>query len=200
MGPVAYCGPRLNTVVYGAMNTSQLRPAEWVNAGLKALAKSGFTALKADTLAKALGVSRGSFYWHFADVAAFHQAVLGAWETLATNDIIAAVEAKGGDAGARLHALAAIVFAQEGALERQMRAWAAHSPAASAVQARVDRTRCRYVEQLYRAAGFGEDEATFRAGFLYRALIGQFAMGKRTAPPLEDAHAMVDLLLAPRQK
>jgi AcrR family transcriptional regulator len=181
------------------MNTRRLSPAEWVNAGLKALAKSGFTALKADTLAKALGVSRGSFYWHFADVDAFHHAVLDAWEKLATNNIIATVEAKGGDATSRLHALAAIVFAQEGALERQVRAWAAHSPAAAAVQNSVDRTRRGYVEQLFRSAGFAEAEAALRAGFLHRALIGQFAMGKGAAPPLEDAHAMVDLLLAPRR-
>jgi AcrR family transcriptional regulator len=179
------------------MNTSRLTPAEWVNAGLKALAKSGFTALKADTLAKTLGVSRGSFYWHFADVEAYHRAVLDAWEKCATGDIIAAVEAEGGSAQARLHALAAIVFAQEGALERQVRAWAAHSPTAAAVQDRVDARRLGYTADLFGAAGFSSAGAALRAGFLYRALIGQFAMGKGVAPALDGAHAMVDLLLAP---
>ena len=50
--------------------TDQLSADDWISQGLKALAKSGFTALKADPLAKAMGVSRGSFYWHFADLGA----------------------------------------------------------------------------------------------------------------------------------
>ena len=51
--------------------SDQLSAKDWVDQGLKALASRGFTALKAEPLAKALRVSRGSFYWHFADIAAF---------------------------------------------------------------------------------------------------------------------------------
>ena len=58
------------------MSGERLGPREWVNAGLRALSRSGFTALKAESLSKSLGVSRGSFYWHFADVGAFQAAVL----------------------------------------------------------------------------------------------------------------------------
>src|SRR5882724_4708075 len=54
----------------------QLSAKDWLDQGLKALARDGFTALKAEPLAKALGVSRGSFYWHFADVEAFHGATI----------------------------------------------------------------------------------------------------------------------------
>ena len=57
----------VNTVVYGGMSqdgnmVDQLSAQDWLNQGLKTLAKSGFTALKAEPLAKAMGVSRGSFY------------------------------------------------------------------------------------------------------------------------------------------
>ena len=54
----------------------QLTAKDWLDQGLKTLAKSGFTALKAEPLAKTMGVSRGSFYWHFADIGAFHAAIL----------------------------------------------------------------------------------------------------------------------------
>ena len=84
------------------MPDDRLGPAEWVNAGLKALAKSGFSALKADTLANSLGVSRGSFYWHFADVSAFHAAILRRWREIALENIIAEIE---GAADDRLEAL-----------------------------------------------------------------------------------------------
>ena len=77
--------------------TDQLSAQDWVDQGLKALAKSGFTALKADPLAKAMGVSRGSFYWHFADIGAFHAAILARWHEVAAEQIIANLEAIRGE-------------------------------------------------------------------------------------------------------
>src|SRR3569832_1286209 len=76
--------------------TDQLSADDWIKAGLKALASSGFTALKADPLAKAMGVSRGSFYWHFADLGAFNAALLKRWREIAAEQIIADVGAAGG--------------------------------------------------------------------------------------------------------
>src|SRR5258705_12473493 len=92
----------VNTVVYGGMSQDgnmgdQLSARDWLDQGLKTLAKSGFTALKAEPLAKAMGVSRGSFYWHFTDISAFHAAVLKHWREIAAEAIIAGVEASAGD-------------------------------------------------------------------------------------------------------
>ena len=88
----------VNTVVYGKMSqearmADQLSAKDWLDQGLKTLAHSGFTALKAEPLAKAMGVSRGSFYWHFADIGAFHAAILAHWREVAAEQIIADVEA-----------------------------------------------------------------------------------------------------------
>src|SRR5580704_10880646 len=72
--------PLVNTVVYGlGIMSEQLSARDWLDLGLKVLARSGFAALKAEKLAKMMGVSRGSFYWHFADIAAFHAAILKHW-------------------------------------------------------------------------------------------------------------------------
>src|ERR1700712_186047 len=75
----------------------QLSAQDWLDQGLKTLAKSGFTALKAEPLAKAMGVSRGSFYWHFADISAFHAAILKRWREIAAEQIITGVEAASRD-------------------------------------------------------------------------------------------------------
>src|SRR3954453_11279527 len=83
-------------MVAGRMG-DQLSSKDWLDQGLKKLAKSGFTALKAEPLAKAMGVSRGSFYWHFADIAAFHAAILKQWREIAAEQIIAGVEAASRD-------------------------------------------------------------------------------------------------------
>src|SRR5437879_7336500 len=78
--------------------TDQLSAKDWLGQGLKTLTHSGFTALKADPLAKAMGVSRGSFYWHFADIGAFHAAILKHWRDVAAEQIIANLEAASGNA------------------------------------------------------------------------------------------------------
>ena len=77
--------------------TDQLSAKDWLDQGLKTLAKSGFTALKAEPLAKAMAVSRGSFYWHFADIGAFHKAILDHWREVAAEQIIANLEAASGN-------------------------------------------------------------------------------------------------------
>ncbi|MEM8755480.1 MAG: TetR family transcriptional regulator, partial [Pseudomonadota bacterium] len=41
---------------------------DWLAHALGTLAAEGAPALRADRMAKALGVSRGSFYWHFRDL------------------------------------------------------------------------------------------------------------------------------------
>ena len=88
----------VNTAVYGGVSqgksmADQLSAKDWLDLGLKTLAKSGFTALKAEPLAKAMGVSRGSFYWHFADIGAFHAAILAHWRNVAADQVIARLEA-----------------------------------------------------------------------------------------------------------
>src|SRR4249920_4254226 len=100
--------------------TDQLSARDWLDQGLKALAKSGFTALKAEPLAKAMGVSRGSFYWHFADIGAFHAAILKHWREVAAERVIADLEAapEGHDALALLLRRA---FSARPALENAVR-------------------------------------------------------------------------------
>ena len=168
----------------------------WVVAALKALAENGVEAVRVERLAEALGVTKGSFYWHFADRQALLKAVLEAWKARATADIIAQVEAKGSDTRARLHALMVTVFSSDGRLDRQVRAWAANDGNARAAQDEIDRKRTGYLEGLFTDLGFGSAEARARARFAYHALIGQFALadggkGKRAAAELELVFAML---------
>src|SRR6185312_1050876 len=83
----------VNTVVSGGVMADQLSAQDWVDQGFRTLAGQVFCALKAEPLAKAMGVSRGSFYWHFADIDAFHAAILKAWRAVAAEAIISDIEA-----------------------------------------------------------------------------------------------------------
>ncbi|MDB5632666.1 MAG: transcriptional regulator, TetR family [Tardiphaga sp.] len=182
----------VNTVVYGAPMSDQLSAKDWLDQGLKTLAESGFTALKAEPLAKAMGVSRGSFYWHFADVDAFHAAVLAHWREVAAEQIIAGIEAAVGNEGP-IELLLRRTFGRKPALESAIRSWATLSPVArTAVQA-IDRRRLSYVESLLEASGIPSDIARPRAQILYWAFLG-FALSEKPLPRDRQAAVLEELI------
>ena len=172
--------------------SDQLSARDWVDQGLKTLANSGFTALKAEPLAKALGVSRGSFYWHFADIAAFHAAILARWHEVAAEQIIANVEAASKDENP-LALLLRRVFGERLVLERAVRTWASVDPAArTAVQA-IDRRRLSYVEGLLAQSGLSAEIARARAQILYWAFLG-FALSDQPLPKARQQAVLDELV------
>jgi AcrR family transcriptional regulator len=170
----------------------QLSAQDWVNQGLKTLAKSGFTALKAEPLAKAMGVSRGSFYWHFADISAFHAAVLKQWREIAAEAIIAGVDASAAHENP-LTVLLRRVFGERLTIENAVRIWASVDPAARAAVQAIDRRRLGYIEGLMTKSGLSADTARARAQILYWSFLG-FAQSDQPLPKAQQA-AMLDEML-----
>jgi AcrR family transcriptional regulator len=170
----------------------QLSAKDWLDQGLKALAKSGFTALKAEPLAKAMGVSRGSFYWHFADIGAFHKAILDHWHEVAAEQIIANVEASAANENP-LPLLLRRVFGTKPALENAVRTWATLDPVARAAVQAIDRRRLGYVERLFRESGLAPDVAPARAQIFYWAFLG-FALSDKPLPPARQQAVLDELL------
>ncbi len=68
--------------------TERLSKSDWIAHGLRSLTKDGANALKVGPLAQALKVSRGSFYWHFRDIADFHAQLLQSWQESSTDQVI----------------------------------------------------------------------------------------------------------------
>ena len=187
----------VNTVVYGGMSQDgnmgdQLSAQDWLDQGLRTLAKSGFTALKAEPLAKAMGVSRGSFYWHFADIGAFHAAVLAYWREIAAEQIIAGVEAASKDENP-LGVLLRRVFGERLLLENAVRTWASVDPAARAAVQAIDRRRLNYVENLFRANGLPPATARARAQILYWAYLG-YALSEQPLPKAQQGAVLDEML------
>jgi len=159
------------------MADTRLGPEEWVRAGLKALARSGVSALKADKLAARLGVSRGSFYWHFADVPAFHAAVLKRWREVALENIIQEIETTSDPLDTLLHR----AFSGNSGIERAVRAWATTDTLARKAVEAVDAERVRYLQKLLTEAGVVSDVAATRAQVMNWTYLG-FAI---SSPRLE---------------
>ena len=165
----------------------RLGPMDWIDAGLRALARSGFTALKADILAKSLGVSRGSFYWHFADVGAFHTAVLQRWREVALENVVAEIEGTPGD---RLQALLRRGFSARLNLESAVRAWGFADQKVRTAVDTVDAERVRYLKNLLVEAGVDPDIAESRAWLIIWAYLGRSLSPRRMKD--EEVQAIVD--------
>jgi AcrR family transcriptional regulator len=171
--------------------TDQLSANDWLDLGLKVLATQGFTALKAEPLAKTMGVSRGSFYWHFADIGAYHAAILKHWREVAAEQVIAGLEAAAGD-DEPTTLLLRQAFSARLSLEKAVRSWATSDAAArSAVQA-IDRRRLSYVGELLRRAGFAADVAEARAQILYWAFLG-YALSDKPLPKTQQKTVLTEL-------
>jgi len=161
-----------------AMVKLRLAPADWVMAGFRALAGEGAQAVRVESLARDIGATKGSFYWHFKDLGALHQAMLDAWAELATTAVTAAARAADLDPRERVLRLVDLVSVlpeaevSGGALEPAIRDWGRTDPRAGAVLAKVDRRRMEALRQLLVEAGLSETRAEEGAAAFYGALIG----------------------------
>jgi len=125
-----------------------------------------------------MGVSRGSFYWHFADLGAFHAAILKRWRDIAAEQIIADVEATSDEP---LKALLRRSFGARLDLERAVRNWAAFDAAAQGAVRAIDRRRIDYIETLLEKRGLTPAAAQARAQVLYWTFLG-FALSGTPVP------------------
>src|SRR3954454_17829931 len=88
----------------GSGARQRLTAQDWADAALAAMGEGGLAAVAVEPLAARLGATKGSFYWHFANLEALIEAALSLWEQRFTEATIAAVAAEP-DPAARLRML-----------------------------------------------------------------------------------------------
>lgn len=155
---------------------------DWITAALQALAEGGVRALAVDRLAKRVGATRGSFYWHFADRAELVEAALETWERENTTELIPGAEAIA-DPQARMRFVIDQLYEQPvDAIELAL-AGAVGDPMIDRVVARVTRTRVAFLERIFVGLGLAEDEAAARAWLAYGFYLGHHQLA--TVPGLE---------------
>lgn len=125
----------------------------WIDEGMRALAAGGPGAVRIETLAKALGVTRGGFYWHFDDRDALLEAMLDTWEGTMIDEVIEAVDAQGGNGKTKLRRLFVIALGYSGdgllAIELAIRDWARREQTVAERLRRVDNRRMEYMRSLF---------------------------------------------------
>jgi AcrR family transcriptional regulator len=147
----------------------------WVHAALRALAAGGPDAVRVETLAVSLGVSKGGFYWHFADRQALLEEMLDTWEKTGTEDIIARVESQPGDARAKLQKLFEVTSSPEGlAVELAVRDWSRRDNDVAGRLRRADNRRLGFVRSLFRQFCLDEDDVEVRSMMAYSMVLGSY--------------------------
>ncbi|PSL17871.1 TetR/AcrR family transcriptional regulator [Shimia abyssi] len=181
------------------MSSTRLSPDLWVAAGFEALISQGPTALKAEPLARRLKTTKGSFYWHFKDVHAFHAAMMDQWEHRAINDLEAG-SAHDLPPAQKLRHLSQITSGQvtdsvSGAvLEPSIRAWAHDNADVAAAVERVDQARLSHLQSTLSENGLSNPEL---ARILYAANLGMADLSRRDGEVNDAAlGTLVDLILA----
>ncbi len=169
---------------------------DWTSRALDLLVSEGVGALKVARLCRELGVTKGSFYWHFADLEALRTAVADRWCAQRR----AALEETSSLAGVapleRIRMMAAgLLEDRSWSMERTLREWAVSDPKVAETIAASERHVFALVEDALRELGHSDRDARLRAGLLVYAGIG-FAHGQHSLPrpTMADLDDLVDFL------
>lgn len=181
-----------------------LTPDDWIAAATERLVLHGADAVRVDVLAREMGASRGSFYWHFKDREELLQRVLKAWRDQATEQLIERFERQHADPQRLLRELLSLPFRGQAArraanIELAIRAWARRDPIARQAVDDVDARRIAYIAQVFSALGFGIREARARAFALYAYEVAESLLSAQgTEGQKRERSQMMEALLLQR--
>lgn len=158
---------------------------DWLRAALASLIESGVGAVKITQLAERLGVTRGSFYWHFKDREEMLAALVEYWHRKNTAAIIAASE----QGPELLDAVLALMEAwldveiYDPQLDLSIRSWSRSDATLRAKVRADDEARLEALRAMYARAGRSHSEAVVAARNIYYIQMGYYAL--EVAEPLD---------------
>jgi AcrR family transcriptional regulator len=143
---------------------------EWIGAAVDALRRGGVEAIRIDALARALGVSRGSFYWHFRSRQELLEAILARWE----EETAWLIAGAGAAATARERAFRFFELANASPYppDREIFAWARRDPKVGRRVEAVEARRVAFFERVLLDAGASGERARQLGEILYLATLG----------------------------
>ncbi|OWW19483.1 TetR/AcrR family transcriptional regulator [Noviherbaspirillum denitrificans] len=155
----------------------KLNRQRWLTAGLQTLSEEGPNGLKIMPLAERLGVTKGSFYWHFQSLDEYHHAVLAEWEQHYTQEAIRWLESDDSKPEKKLRIWITGASYADLRLDSAIRSWSLANPAVLEVRKRVDEQRISYLTKLLREVGWPPNEAATLGRWTYWAWVGYATLG-----------------------
>ena len=178
-----------------------LTPDNWIQAATDLLVDQGIDSVRVDVLSKRMGVTRGSFYWHFRDREDLLRSVLQAWRSRATEQVTARFERDHSDPRELVHELFLLPFRGQSAeraarIELAIRAWARRDDIARQAVDEADASRIAYIAQVFSALGFGIAEARQRAFLLYAYEVAESILRQQgSSTQKSERRALMERLL-----
>ena len=155
---------------------------DWVAAALQTLIEEGVDSVKVFRLADRLGVTRGSFYWHFTSRDELLAMLLEAWEAKNTQAILNRAQQAHRDLTSAVLDIFALWVDRalfDPGLDFAIREWARRSATVHDAVRRADDRRVKAIAGIYRRAGMSGLDAFIRARILYFMQIGYYALDLR---------------------
>jgi AcrR family transcriptional regulator len=180
--------------------TSRLSAEDWIELGFTLLAEEGLAGIKVDRLCARMGVTKGSFYWHFSDLSAYLEALAERWSDVRDSAREAFKQMEELEPAERLNQMMdALAASEQWTLERAVREWARSDPKVAARVRASDRWVRKAVLRAFHDAGFQGIAAEVRAqalfyagvGFLHTASERDLARGRR------ERRMFLEMLLRP---
>ena len=149
----------------------------WITAGLEALVDGGPGAVRVETLAARLGVTKGGFYGYFANRDALLDRMLAEWERRSTDEAIAVAEEEGRSVRETMQLAGALTFSDALLpIDLAVRAWARHDHGVAERLRRVDNIRIEFLREMFRTYITDESEIEARSTLAFATAIGQYFM------------------------
>lgn len=172
---------------------------DWIEAAFDLLVREGVTGVKITRLCEELGVTKGSFYWHFPDIDHLMKAVADRWCAIQNETLVALKETTSIPGDQRLEAMAAQLMSQRGwAVEVAVRDWARSDSQVADSVARLDNQVFDVVQSTLLDLGFDAEEARLRSGVLVYAGVGFLHARDHLPDPTIDEVRRVFALLTTR--
>jgi len=187
--------PSLNTPPLRAVQ--RLSPQDWLAAAEKRLISGGIDSVKIGLLAKDLGVTRGSFYWHFKDRDHLLDVMLASWHSFSLgifDDLLLKEGSCGMDEFLRLVHLWIDEEQFDAGLEAAIRDWARVSEDVAEVVKDVDEGRIKAIKRIFLDFGYEDDEAFIRARITYFHQVGYYTIGYNET--LDERMALLPLYVS----
>lgn len=178
-----------------------LTPETWIDAATTVLVDQGIDHVRVDVLAGELGVTRGSFYWHFRDREDLLRRVLQAWSERTTEQLTRRLETARNDPREQLRDVISLPFrgraaARAARIELAIRAWARRDEMARQAVDAADASRIAYHETIFAALGFGGEEARQRGFLLYSYEVAESLLHRQgTAAQRQARSGFVERLM-----
>lgn len=174
-------------------DSHRLDRSDWVSAGIDVLCSAGVGAVRVEALAKKLGISKGSFYWHFKDREDLLEAILDEWQAR-QSDWSANEQAMRSPVERWTKLFGIFAVPDYAMLELAVSAWARQEEKVARRLAEAERKRIAYLSSIFREIGFTHAQASEWANAAFLLYLGWMDRATRVTGDKQSEATLSELL------